>query len=123
MGRPLARLKRNQRDSAVPPPFEERLTLIQVCALDYTVSQTSRLIFWASDMLHRLFHLPSIGRGYIEHYTAGWCGAIEAAAQGNPNVTHDSDVLQYYALEAYAYDIAVPGEGCPGPQNIKMESS
>jgi hypothetical protein len=26
----------------------------------------------------------------------------------------DSDSLQYFALEAFAYDIAVPGEGCVG---------
>jgi hypothetical protein len=30
----------------------------------------------------------------------------------------DSDTLQYFAFEAYSYDIAVPGEGCAGKWTV-----
>lgn len=77
--------------------------------------ESSRLLFWASDLLHRLYHLPEIGQGYIDHYAEGYEGIIEAAAANATNSTRDSDGLQYFALEAYAYDIILPGQGCPGP--------
>ena len=39
---------------------------------------------------------------------------VEAAAGNSVNSTHDSDGLQYFALEAYAFDVIEPGVGCPG---------
>ena len=95
--------------------FEERRELAQVCALGYNVAESSRLIFWASDMMHRLFHLPTLGYGYIEHFADGYEEIVTASENDNEQITHDTDALQYFALEAYAHDIAVPGEGCPGP--------
>lgn len=62
-----------------------------------------------------MYHLPEIGQGHIDHFAEGYEGILEAAASGSPNVTRDSDGLQYFALEAYAYDIIAPGVGCPGP--------
>lgn len=62
-----------------------------------------------------MYHLPEIGQGHIGHFAEGYEGILEAAASGSPNVTRDSDGLQYFALEAYAYDIIAPGVGCPGP--------
>ncbi|KAF7189735.1 Major allergen Asp f 2 [Pseudocercospora fuligena] len=98
-----------------PTSFFLRRPLATVCAQGYNVRESSRLIFWGSDLLHRLYHVPAFGQGYIDHYAEGYEGIIEAAANGSPNTTHDSDGLQYFALEAYAYDIIAPGVGCPGP--------
>ena len=106
-----------------PTSFFERRPLSTVCARGYNVRQYSRLIFWASDLLHRMYHLPEIGQGYIDHYAEGYEGIIEAAASGSPNTTRDSDGLQYFALEAYAYDIIAPGVGCPGPSSPTSSST
>jgi hypothetical protein len=57
---------------------------------------------------------PTIGKGYIEHYLETYQEILDDAGQPGSNATHDSDVLQYFALDAYAYDIAVPSQGCPG---------
>lgn len=57
---------------------------------------------------------PSIGHEYVEHYLETYQELLEDAGQPGSNATHDSDALQYFALDAWAYDIAVPGEGCPG---------
>lgn len=59
--------------------------------------------------------MPAFGQEYIDHYSEGYEGIIESAANNSPNSTHDSDGLQYFALDVYAYDIILPGEGCPGP--------
>ena len=58
--------------------------------------------------------MPAFGEGYVEHFTEDYAGALEQAKTNATYATHDSDVLQYFALEVYAYDIAVPGVGCPG---------
>ncbi|USW48515.1 Putative metallopeptidase, catalytic domain superfamily, peptidase domain, HRXXH [Septoria linicola] len=106
-----------------PASFFERRPLSTVCAWGYNVRESSRLLFWASDLLHRMYHLPEIGQGYIDHYAEGYEGILEAAANNSPNTTRDSDGLQYFALEAYAYDIIAPGEGCPGPSGPPNTSS
>ncbi|KAM3415910.1 hypothetical protein BST61_g9405 [Cercospora zeina] len=106
-----------------PTSFFERRPLSTICAWGYNVREYSRLLFWSSDLLHRMYHLPEIGQGYIDHYAEGYEGIIEAAANNSPNTTRDSDGLQYFALEAYAYDIIAPGEGCPGPSGPAQPSS
>lgn len=98
-----------------PTSFFERRPLSTLCAQGYNVRESSRLLFWASDLLHRLYHLPEVGQGIIDHYAEGYEGIVEAAANNSTNTTRDSDGLQYFALEAYAYDMILPGEGCPGP--------
>lgn len=106
-----------------PLSFVERRPLATVCAQGWNVRESSRLIFWASDLLHRLYHVPAFGQGYIDHYAEGYEGIIDAAASGSPNTTRDSDGLQYFALDSFAYDIIAPGEGCPGPSGPPMDSS
>ena len=107
-----------------PTSFFERRPLSTVCAQGYNVRETSRLVFWASDLLHRLYHLPEIGQGVIDHYAEGYDGIVEAAANNSTNTTRDSDGLQYFALEAYAHDVILPGEGCPGPSGpLDVETS
>lgn len=101
-----------------PPSFFLRRPLSTVCAQGYNVREFSRVLFWASDLLHRLFHVPAFGQGYIDHYAEGYDGILEAAEMGSPNATHDSDGLQYFALEAYAFDVVLPGVGCPGPSGM-----
>jgi hypothetical protein len=39
---------------------------------------------------------------------------LELAKTTPEEAVRNSDTLQYFALEAYAYDIALPGEACAG---------
>ncbi|KAL6244506.1 Prenylated Rab acceptor protein 1, partial [Rhinocladiella similis] len=94
--------------------YESRRSLNQMCALGYTVAGSPANTFWASDLLHRLYHMPAIGGEYVEHFAGDYDEVIELAQSNSTNSTRDSNTLQYFALEAYAYDIAVPGQGCPG---------
>ncbi|KAF7131208.1 hypothetical protein CNMCM5793_004258 [Aspergillus hiratsukae] len=91
-----------------------RRSLLTMCAQGYTVSGSETNTFWAADLLHRLYHLPAIGQGWIEHFADGYEEVIDLAKGNGTEPTHDSETLQYFALEAYAFDIAVPGVGCPG---------
>jgi len=102
--------------------YETRRWLNSMCGLGYTVADGATNTFWASDLLHRLYHVPAIGYGYIEHFIETYDDALAFAQNSTVTNTHDSDVLQYFALDAYAYDIAVPGVGCTG-ETTSSESS
>ncbi|KAI9711438.1 MAG: hypothetical protein M1812_007183 [Candelaria pacifica] len=98
-----------------PLSYDTRLGLESLCTHGYTVSQSPANTYWASDLMHRLYHMPSIGEDYVEHFTEEYPDVLELAKNNNTYSGHDSDTLQFFALEAYAYDIAVPDVGCPGP--------
>lgn len=67
--------------------------------------------------------MPAIGYGHIEHYIETYEDALAYAQNGTTTNTHDSDVLQYFALDVYAYDIAVPGVGCTGEAATTSEAA
>lgn len=94
-----------------------------MCSLGYNVRESKTNTFWASDFLHRLYHMPAVGYGYIEHFADDYDEVVALAASEETTSTRDSDTLQYFALEAYAFDIAVPGVGCPGPEEASTPSS
>lgn len=88
-----------------------------MCALGYTVSGSETNTFWAGDLLHRLYHMPTFGQNWIDHFADGYEEVVDLATENATLSTHDSETLQYFALEVYAYDIVIPGEGCPGGQH------
>ncbi|KAF3011211.1 hypothetical protein E8E13_011618 [Curvularia kusanoi] len=93
-----------------------RRPLENFCMLGYDVANGATNFYWASDLLHRLLHIPKIGEGVVEHYGgADEYPGVLALAESNPSeAVRNSDTIQYFALEVYAHDIAVPGVGCPG---------
>ncbi|OCT48355.1 Major allergen Asp f 2 [Cladophialophora carrionii] len=113
----------NATDETVicPLSYETRRSLTQMCALGYNVAESETNTFWASDLMHRLYHLPAFGEDHIGHYSEDYQGVLELAEHNSTFSTRDSDALQYFALEVYAYDIAVPGVGCPGPENTTAD--
>lgn len=96
---------------------------MQMCAFGYNVAEYPTNFYFASDLIHRLYHMPSIGESHVEHYTETYSDVIEMAKNNASYSTHDSDTLQYFALDAYAYDIAIPGVGCSGPVPDSAEVS
>ncbi|KAL3465022.1 putative peptidase family-domain-containing protein [Aspergillus heterothallicus] len=101
--------------------YQVRRPLSTMCGLGYTVSESETNTFWASDLLHRLYHMPAIGQGLVEHYADGYEGVLELAQGNRTEAVHDSETLQYFALEVYAYDVVVPGVGCVGGEEESSE--
>lgn len=104
------------------PSYETRRSLSTMCGLGYTVSESETNTFWAADLLHRLYHVPAIGQNWIDHFADGYEEVIDQAKENATLSTRDSETLQYFALEVYAYDISVPGVGCPGDQHEHDET-
>lgn len=70
--------------------------------------------FWATDLLHRIFHVPKISEEAVDHFAEDYKDVLELAQTNSELSTKDSDTLQYFAIDVYAYDIAAPGIGCSG---------
>jgi len=98
-----------------------------MCGLGYTVAGSPTNVFWASDLLHRVYHVPKISEGIVEHYSEDYPGVLVLAQEQPELSARDSDALQYFALDVYAYDISVPGIGCTGqappPEEPEAEAS
>ncbi|KAB8265729.1 putative peptidase domain-containing protein [Aspergillus pseudonomiae] len=103
--------------------YSTRRSLTSMCSLGYTISGSETNTFWAADLLHRLFHMPPIGQSWVEHFADGYGEVLELAAGNKSTSTRDSETLQYFALEAYAYDIAAPGVGCVGEYEENEEAA
>ncbi|CAG7973183.1 unnamed protein product [Penicillium nalgiovense] len=97
--------------------YETRRSLSTMCGLGYTVSESETNTFWAADLLHRLYHVSAIGQNWIDHFADGYEEVVDQAKKNATLSTRDSETLQYFALEVYAYDISVPGVGCAGVQH------
>lgn len=96
--------------------YELRRPLEGMCMFGYNVANGATNFYWASDLLHRLLHIPKVGEGVVEHYGAEgkYPGVISLAKTNSTYAVRNSDTLQYFALEVYAQDVAIPGVGCPG---------
>ncbi len=99
-----------------PLSYSTRKPLSQMCAMGYNVAEWPTNTYFASDLLHRVYHMPAISENFVDHFADTYEEVLELAMNNNTYSVRDSDALQYFALDAYAYDIAVPGRGCPGPQ-------
>lgn len=97
--------------------YTSRLFLSQMCSQGYTVSQSKNSVFWAGDLLHRIWHTDSMGQGVVGHYADTYDECLELAKKNTTEAVRNSATLRYYALDVYAYDIALPGKGCTGKKS------
>jgi hypothetical protein len=91
----------------------------------WNVANGATNFYWASDLLHRLLHVPKVGEGVVEHYGAEgkYPGVLSLAKTNSTYAVRNSDTLQYFALEVYAHDVAVPGIGCAGTYTATSTSA
>ncbi|RYP19476.1 hypothetical protein DL765_003316 [Monosporascus sp. GIB2] len=108
-----------------PLSFTTRQPIEGLCGFGYQVATGALNFYFGSDLIHRLLHIPSIGEGVAEHYADSYAECLELAVSDPELAVRNSHTLQYFALDVYAYDIALPGEGCTGraPEESSDEES
>lgn len=94
--------------------YTSRLYNDQICSQGYTVAGSSNALTWAGDLMHRVMHTDSFGEFVTGHYADTYSECLELAKNDTAKAVRNSATLRYFALDAYAYDIAVPGVGCLG---------
>ncbi|PGH08777.1 hypothetical protein AJ79_05876 [Helicocarpus griseus UAMH5409] len=105
-----------------PLSYSTRLYLEYFCTRGYTVAHSERNTFFGLDLIHRLYHMPAIGEDHVGHFADSYADVMELAAHNATFATRDSNALQYFAAETYAFDIAVPGVGCSGDESEETPS-
>lgn len=74
--------------------------------------------------MHRLYHTTKIGEGAAEHYADTYTECLELAKENLAEAVRNTHTLQYFALDVYAMEVALPGEGCTGaPAKEETEDS
>jgi len=94
--------------------YTSRWNLNALCGYGYTVAGGKLASFFASDLIHRLFHTDKIGEKTVFHYADSYQECEELAKSEPELAVRNAHTLQYFALDVYAYDISVPGQGCTG---------
>lgn len=102
--------------------YTSRLFLSQVCSRGYTVAGSANNLYWSSDLLHRIWHTDKLGQGVVGHYADTYTDCLELAEKNETLSVRNSASLRYFALDVYAYDIAVPGVGCTGEPKEEEDS-
>lgn len=92
-----------------------------MCGYGYTVAGGALASFFASDLIHRLFHTDKIGEGTVFHYADTYDECLGLAVEAPEEAVRNAHTLQYFALDVYAYDIANPGQGCTGEPVVEEE--
>ena len=92
------------------------MPLSQLCAFGYTVANSpDNTVYFSSDIMHRMFHMPIFGENLtLDHYADGYENSTILAKEDPSKAVRNSATLRLFALDVYAYDIAVPGIGCTG---------
>jgi len=94
--------------------YTSRWNLAGLCGYGYTVAGSPLASYFASDLIHRLFHADKIGEGTVFHYADTYQECLDLARETPEEAVRNAHSLQYFALDVYAYDIAAPGQGCTG---------
>ncbi|KAK7980294.1 hypothetical protein PG989_012751 [Apiospora arundinis] len=97
-----------------PLSYTTRKPLEGMCGYGYTVATGALSFYFGSDLIHRLLHMPSVGEGVAEHFADSYAECLELAKTKPTEAVRNSHTLQYFALDAYAFDVALPNEGCTG---------
>ncbi|KAM6514513.1 Prenylated Rab acceptor protein 1 [Fusarium solani] len=97
-----------------PLSFEIRRNLDQVCNRGYTVAASKLNTYWATDLMHRILHVPTVSEEVVDHFASAYTEVTALAKKDPSQSVIDSNTLQFFAIDVYAYDIAAPGVGCTG---------
>ncbi|KAI4849442.1 zincin [Aureobasidium sp. EXF-8845] len=106
----------NATDETVicPLSYSTRRPLEALCGGGYTVAGGKLNTFFAADLMHRLYHTTKIGEGATEHFADSYAECLELAEDEPADAVRNTHSLQYFALDVYAMEVALPGEGCTG---------
>lgn len=116
----------NATDETVicPLSYTTRQPLEALCGNGYTIANGKLATYFAADLMHRLYHTTKIGEGAAEHYADTYTECLELAKENPAEAVRNTHTLQYFALDVYAMEVALPGEGCTGkPAEEKSDDS
>ncbi|CAL3972290.1 hypothetical protein PZA11_004558 [Diplocarpon coronariae] len=106
-----------------PLSFEARWPLEAMCGHGFTVAEQKDSLYFGADLMHRLFHVTKIAEGVVDHFADTQEEILRLAHDHPEQAVRNSATLRHFAVEVYAYDIALPGQGCAGTLPAHSETA
>ncbi|WVF69441.1 hypothetical protein IAT40_004218 [Kwoniella sp. CBS 6097] len=107
-----------------PTYYLSKTPLDELCTADKTIASQGSEATDGGWFLHRLLHLPISSGGLLHDVVDTAHEAVELAKGVNASqAIHNIHTVQYYALDVYASDILLPGEGCLGDTSVQSTSA
>jgi hypothetical protein len=98
-----------------PLTYSLRQPLEQVCMGSKALRNMSASFFTGTDFIHRLFHVPAMnGDGIVSHYADDYDACLALAQTTPSEAVRNTHSLQWFSVEAFAFELVVPGVGCSG---------
>ncbi|SCZ88486.1 BZ3500_MvSof-1268-A1-R1_Chr10-2g02975 [Microbotryum saponariae] len=111
----------SQETVICPPSFNvsNRVSLSELCWDGRLIGSGNPSHYLGADLMHRLTHVPSVTFGHVVHTAEGYVESLKLASTNNSLAAFNSDTLQFFALDAYARDVASAPKGC----TVSMEQA
>ncbi|WRT64462.1 uncharacterized protein IL334_001394 [Kwoniella shivajii] len=104
-----------------PTYYLSKFPMDELCTRGNTITSQGSESTDGSWFLHRLLHLPIASGGLLKDVVDSAHDAVELAKGVNATQSiHNIHSIQYYALDVYASDILLPGEGCLGDTSVQV---
>lgn len=65
----------------------------------YTVANSSASYYFATDLIHRLYHIPQISDAEVEHYADSYQECLELAANNATWAPYNTHTIQYFVAD------------------------
>lgn len=69
---------------------------------DYTVAGSSPSYYWATDLVHRLYHVPTVADEEVGHVADDYNDCLELAKTNSTWAPYNTHTLQYFMAEVFA---------------------
>ncbi|OCF30367.1 hypothetical protein I316_08011 [Kwoniella heveanensis BCC8398] len=107
-----------------PTYYLSKTPLDELCTGGKTIASQGSEATDGGWFLHRLLHLPVSSGGLLHDVVDTAHEAVELAKGVNASqAIHSIHTVQYYALDVYASDILLPGEGCLGDTFVETSAA
>ncbi|WWC59804.1 uncharacterized protein I303_102366 [Kwoniella dejecticola CBS 10117] len=104
-----------------PTYYLSKGPLAELCTNGETIASQGSESTDGSWFLHRLLHLPQTTGGGLSDVVDSAHDAVDLAQGVNATqAIKNIHSIQYYALDVYASDILLPGEGCLGDTSVEV---
>ncbi|ORY78519.1 putative peptidase family-domain-containing protein [Protomyces lactucae-debilis] len=101
-----------------PLTYTGRKPLEHVCMGSDALRNVSASAFTGTDFLHRMFHLPKLnGNDLVSHFADSYDDCVTLAQTKPEEAVRNTHTLQWFSVEAFAFELVVPGVGCSGFQD------
>ncbi|CEH16561.1 Metallopeptidase, catalytic domain [Ceraceosorus bombacis] len=99
-----------------PLSFQTRLPIEKACANGFSLIHDNVNVYWATDLLHRAMHLPTMTNDHVGHTADEYPALLDLAKNNVTESVKNQHSLQDFAFEAFVR-ANIDEQGCPADRH------